>query len=215
MSAQPVTFSPDYRSYSSMDVTMQRPLPQANTGPAATEEDLVRAARAGDANAFADLYERHLDAIYRYFYYRLGHHEDAEDLTEQVFLKAWQALPGFRERGVPFLAWLYRVAHNLLIDHRRTARPAADVDQLAPRLPHPRDAGDLVASRDEVGALVQAIAQLSPVEQSVVVLRFVERLDHHTVAGIVGKSETATRAIQSRALQRLARLLDGKGYSRE
>jgi RNA polymerase sigma-70 factor, ECF subfamily len=176
----------------------------------ASDLELVRTAARGGREAFADLYERHLDSVYRYFYYRLGHQQDAEDLTEQVFLKAWQALPGYRERGVPFLAWLYRIAHNQLIDHRRTNHAAADLDGL-PEVASSGDAAfESAVAQAEAAELAAALAQLSPVEREVVSLRFVAALDHRTVAGIVGKSEVATRAIQSRALARLARLLGAR-----
>ena len=87
------------------------------------EVALVRRAKDGDAQAFADLYECHLDQVFRYFYYRLGHREDAEDLTEQTFLRAWQAIGSYDYRGAPFAAWIFRIAHNLLVDHRHRRSP--------------------------------------------------------------------------------------------
>ena len=85
------------------------------------ETDSQLAARAidGDAEAFGDLYERYQNAIYRYIYYRVGEQGEAEDLTETVFLKAWETMPRFRVDQASFKTWLYRVAHNLLVDHRR------------------------------------------------------------------------------------------------
>ena len=178
--------------------------------PVLAVELLVRAAASGDREAFADLYERYLERVFRYFYYRLGHKQEAEDLTEQVFLKAWQALPSYDQRGTPFLAWLYRIAHNLLIDYRRTKREAASLDDV-PELPQGGDGAlDPVMARAEARELSAAVARLSPLEQSVVTLRFVAGLEHREVAAIVGKSEVATRAIQSRALARLARLLGAR-----
>src|SRR5262245_5458045 len=83
------------------------------------EVALVEYAVAGDADAFGALYLRHLNAIYRYVYFRVGNAADAEDLTEQVFLKAWEALPSYNQRGHRFTSWLYRNAHNMVIDHHR------------------------------------------------------------------------------------------------
>ncbi len=88
-----------------------------------TESELVALAVRRDAAAFGQLYELHLDSIYRYIYYRVGNAAEAEDLTEQVFLKAWEHIAAYDQRGLPFAAWLYRVAHNLVVDYRRTRRP--------------------------------------------------------------------------------------------
>ncbi len=184
-------------------------------GIAPTAEDaLVRRAAAGDAAAFAELYERHLDRVFRYFYYRLASREDAEDLAEQVFLKAWQAIKGYDCRGAPFAAWLFRIAHNLLADHHRARRSAGQTEELDEELEvEDPDAGpeEVVALQLEARELAEALGKLSEVEQSVIALRFVEGLDHRTVASAIGKSEVATRSIQSRALTRLARILRPSG----
>lgn len=171
------------------------------------EKVLVQAASTGNREAFAELYERYLGRVYRYLYYRVGNSHDAEDLTEQVFLKAWQAMPSYDYRGVPFSAWLYRLAHNLLIDARRADRHTCQLDEALEIEADGMQPDELAQRREEVRELSSAVAQLSPVEQSVVVLRFIAGLDHRTVAGIIDKSEAATRSIQSRALARLASLL--------
>lgn len=171
------------------------------------EAELVRSASKGDAEAFAVLYRLYLDRIFRYFYYRVGDRQDAEDLTEQVFLKAWQGIRSYADRGLPFSSWLYRLAHNLLVDTRRAHREIDRLDEAleieAPGL----GPDEVVAQREEVRKLAWALSQLSPLEQSVVALRFIAGLDHRSVAAIVDKSEVTTRSIQSRALARLARLL--------
>ena len=173
----------------------------------ATEEALVRRASSGDGEAFADLYERHLQRLFRYFFYRVGHRQDAEDLTEQVFLKAWQAIGNYDCRGVPFSAWLFRLAHNLLIDHRRSRQESEGLDEGLEIQDNSVGPEELLVRRAEAGELAAAIGRLAPVEQTVVILRFMEEMDHRAVAAIIGKSEVATRSIQSRALVRLARLL--------
>ena len=175
------------------------------------EEALVRRASAGDPEAFGDLYERHLDRVFRYFYYRVGQREEAEDLTEQVFLKAWQAMGSYNCRGVPFSAWLFRVAHNLLVDHRRAYPEIEQLDNALALEDDGADPHELTARRAEASELAAALSQLSTIEQSVVALRFVEGLDHRSVASIINKSEVATRSIQSRALARLARILGVRG----
>jgi len=89
--------------------------------PAASDAELIVRAVQGDADAFGDLYERYLDQIYRYVYYRVANSLEAEDLTETVFLKAWESLPGMRTnvKSMNFQAWLYRIAHNLVVDRYR------------------------------------------------------------------------------------------------
>src|ERR1051325_1346317 len=104
-----------------------------------TEARLVQRAVAGDREAFGDLYERHLAAIYRYIFYRVGEAREAEDLTETVFLKAWQALNGYRPTEAPFAVWLYRIAHNLLVDRHRTRK---EVEPLEDYHPDPSRASD-------------------------------------------------------------------------
>ncbi len=175
------------------------------------EVALVRRAKDGDAQAFADLYESHLNQVFRYFYYRLGQREDAEDLTEQTFLKAWQAIGGYDYRGAPFAAWIFRIAHNLLVDHRRRRSPAEKLDDDLEVADDSAGPEEVAAQRLEAQELGQALRQLSDVEQSVVTLRFIHGLEHRTVARIVGKSEVATRSIQSRALGRLGRILSAAG----
>ena len=172
---------------------------------------LVRRARGGDAQAFADLYERHLNQVYRYFYYRLGHREDAEDLTEQTFLKAWQAIGGYDYRGAPFAAWIFRIAHNLLVDQRRRRSPTEELDEEMELADLAAGPEEVASQRQEAQELGQALRQLTDVEQSVVALRFIHGLEHRAVARIVGKSEVATRSIQSRALSRLGRTLSAAG----
>ena len=175
------------------------------------EASLAARARAGDPEAFGELYELNVDRIYRYVAYRVGTEGEAEDLTEQVFLKAWEAMPRYEDRGLPFRAWLFRLAHNLVIDHYRMRRsdvPLSDVSD--------RDLGGLTALPDpqaelearlEVDELRRALGQLREEQRQVVLLRFVEGLSHAEVGGILGKSEGATRAIQHRALLALARAL--------
>ncbi len=170
----------------------------------------MRRAVEGDRNAFADLYERHLGRVFRYFYYRTSQREDAEDLTEQVFLKAWQAMHGYEYRRLPFSAWIFRIAHNLIIDERRSRRECTGLEEAVEMegcLPSPEE---VAIKQVEARELANAIRQLSPMEQSIVALRFVEGLDHRTVASIIGKSEVATRSIQARALARLAETLGAR-----
>lgn len=173
------------------------------------EGALVSRAVDGDAEAYGKLYLRHLDAIYRYVYFKVGNRAQAEDLTEEVFVKAWEALPQYQIGESPFTSWLYRIAHNLTVDFFRrnrneqtlleeTHNPIANPDQTPEQI--------LVGQQD-LEALVAAVGQLAPLEQEVLILRFVEGLSHRQVAESIGKSDGASRVIQHRALATVAKLL--------
>lgn len=176
------------------------------------EATLIERAVAGDADAFGELYLLYLDAIYRYVFYRVGDPSDTEDLTEQVFMNAWRALPKYTQRKSPFAGWLYRIAHNAVVDYHRRRRPAVllpsteEVDWVSEQ-PLPLEQ---VIEAEEAADLAAAIAQLPEEQQQVIVLRFIEGLKHTEVARIVGKSAGACRVIQHRALVALSRILSVK-----
>lgn len=174
-------------------------------GPLDNEDDIVRRAIKRDATSFGYLYEFYLDRIYRYVYYRVGSAGEAEDLAEMVFLKAWEAIDRFEPRGAPFAAWLYRLAHNLVVDHYRGKRPTIPLEEMgeAEKLDH--DVEAIVEESLDAEEVREAIRRLRPEFQHLIALRFVEGLSHSEVAQIIGKSEGATRVIQHRALQALAR----------
>jgi RNA polymerase sigma-70 factor (ECF subfamily) len=173
------------------------------------EAVLVKHAVTGAADAFGELYQLYLDSIYRYIYYRTGDTSDAEDLTEQVFLKAWEALPGYKRRGNPFTSWLYRIAHNIVIDHHRRQKTAVSMalTEEVDLVSEEPTSLEQVIKAEEAAALAAAIAQLPDEQQQVIVLRFIEGWKHAEVAHIIGKSEGACRIIQHRALTALNRLL--------
>jgi RNA polymerase sigma-70 factor, ECF subfamily len=175
---------------------------------------LVEKAATGDAVAFGALYERFLDPIYRYFYYRTGHAAEAEDLTEQVFLNAWQTVSRFRWQGRPFLAWLYRVAHNLHVDHVRARRLDVPLDASpAHQTIVDAHAATQLARTIDADLLTRGIRQLTHEQQEVILLRFAEGLETSQIAVVLDKHEGAVRALQMRAMQRLRQVLafDGAG----
>jgi RNA polymerase sigma-70 factor (ECF subfamily) len=176
------------------------------------ESALVERAVAGDADAFGALYSQHLNAIYRYVYFRVGNTRDAEDLTEQTFLKAWEALPDYNQRGNPFTSWLYRIAHNVVVDHHRRQKPIVSTSLVTTRVAQESKqptALDQVIQAEEADALASAIAQLPDEYQQIIILRFVEGLRHTEVSLIMDKSEGACRVMQHRALAALNQLLTG------
>ncbi len=174
-----------------------------------TERQLINKAIKGDAKAFGELYEEYVDAIYRYIYFRVGTEVEAEDLTDEVFVRAWEALPEFRPgESYSFSAWLYRIAHNLVVDSYRRRSPVTfsrdELDKNKTRLPSVEEEAQI---RHEAANLVKAVQHLSDTEQDVIVLRFVEGLSHREVSQVIGKSESASRVIQHRALAALRKIL--------
>lgn len=167
------------------------------------EKQLISKAAAGDKQAFGDLYLLHLQPIYRYIYYQVSQHEEAEDLTELVFTKAWGALPDYDQRGVPFQAWLYRIARNTVIDSYRTHKPATPLDSQW-SLQDPTPGPEAAAITGEQEQLVrEALLKLDADYQQILLLRFVAGLSHAEVAAVMERSEGAARALQHRALAAL------------
>jgi RNA polymerase sigma-70 factor (ECF subfamily) len=165
-----------------------------------------------DPNAFGELYDRFVDRVYRYLYFRTANHPEAEDLTEQVFLKAWEAIGRYRWQGRPFLAWLYRLAHNAHIDHVRSQRPTTSLNNEARpvELPSPAAAVELARTLD-ADVLARALNALTPDQQQVIVMKFIEGLDNEQIAQSMDKREGAIRALQMRALMSLRRVLEQQG----
>jgi len=176
------------------------------TDPA--EPALIRRAQQGEAEALAELYQRHTPAIFRYFFFRVNDQALAEDLTGEVFLHMVEALPRYVERGVPFAAWLFRIAHARLVDHHRRAahRPTESLSDSQPdRAPSPEDQAHSLA---ETRRLKKAIAGLTEEQQTVIQLRFVEGYSLEETARVMGKTSGAIKAMQHRALHRLAQQLE-------
>jgi RNA polymerase sigma-70 factor (ECF subfamily) len=165
-----------------------------------------------DANAFGELYDRYVERVYRYLYFRTGSHPEAEDLTEQVFLKAWEAIGRYRWQGRPFLAWLYRLAHNSHIDHVRTQKPTTSLNNDERPLDVPSPAAQVELARTlDADLLTRALGQLTPDQQQVIVMKFIEGMDNDQIAASMDKREGAIRALQMRALMSLRRVLELQG----
>ena len=171
------------------------------------EEQLIKGAQHGDAAAFGTLYEQHLAAIYRYIFYRVGNVAEAEDLTETVFLRAWEALGHYRRREVPFSAWLYRIAHNAIIDRYRSDREVVSYEEQTELHDEANGPEEWLAEAETTEVLIKALAQLPPDHQQVLVLRFINGLNHAETSHVLGRSEDAVRVLQHRALKALRVIL--------
>ncbi len=171
------------------------------------EQGLIQRARQFDQEAFAQLYDRHFDRIYRYVALRIGNQMEAEDVTQQVFLKALRSISSYQWRDIPFSAWLYRIAHNQVVDYlrRKTRQPSMPLDE---RITVSDSNPEKIAEHKlDVEQLMLATRQLTPAQQEVISLRFASELPIAQVAKIMGKSETAVKALQHSAIVALRKLL--------
>jgi RNA polymerase sigma-70 factor (ECF subfamily) len=174
------------------------------------EESLVRRAQQRDQQAFAQLYEEHFDKIYRYVALRIGDRAEAEDITQQVFLKALQSIASFRWKGIPFSAWLFRIAHNQVIDYlrRKTKQATVPIDESA--VSSSSDPQLLVEQSLNIEQLLSAAKRLTEAQREVISLRFAGELPIAQVAKIMGKSEGAIKALQHSAIVALRKVLSAR-----
>ncbi len=183
-------------------------------GKPVQEHELIQRAQRGDAHAFGDLYEAHAPAIFRYLFVHLENSMDAEDLTGEVFLKAWLSLPKYVERGVPFLAFLFRVARNVLVDHyRQNSRfePKAPETIDGYRMEGSVESIEVVSRQMEHQQILRVMSQLKPEYQSVLTLRFIGELSPDETAQVMNRSVGAIRVLQHRALAALRAKMDDYG----
>jgi len=178
--------------------------PNGEVRAAADARSLVERAQAGDREALEELYLVHFDRIYSYLHLSVGNRHDAEDLTTQTFLKMLEAIGRFRWQSVPFSAWLFRIAHNLAIDHFRARRRVQAEDDV----PEPLETVESSAEDQAMDSLGQAgmlalIERLSSEQRQVLTLKFLFGFANAEVAGILGKSEGAVKSLQHRALASL------------
>ncbi len=174
----------------------------ANTALSRSADDtpLVLRAIQRDQDAFGELYDRHVVRVYRHLYYMVGRQPEAEDLTAQTFLKAWEAIERYQVRGAPFVSWLLRIAHNLGVSYLRSKRETSEVHEGIVDDKSRRDPQSALQQTVEEEMVREAILRLREEQRQVIILRFIEDLDYREVAEIIGKSVAAIRVIQHRAL---------------
>ena len=170
---------------------------------------LERAAQ-GDKEAFGVLYERYVGRIYNYIYYRTGNAFEAEDLTERVFLRAMRHIVNYRDRGLPFSAWLYRIAHNLVANwHRDNSRrkeiPLDDALLTQQRSEHPER--ELLQAEERDG-LLRLLRTLPADRQQLLILKFIDHMSNAEIGQIMGRTEGAVKSLYHRTLTALREEFD-------
>jgi RNA polymerase sigma-70 factor (ECF subfamily) len=176
--------------------------------PALDEQQIVALARKGNEEAVSFLYETHVESIFGYIRYRVASVEIAQDLTSEVFLRMVRGLSNYKDQGVPFRAWLFRIAANLITDHYRQTGKNTQMP-----IPEDYESNDLdpleaTASKEETLRLQRALRTLPTDYQDLLILRFVQDLPHTEIAKIMNKSAGALRSMQYRAVKALTEELE-------
>jgi len=192
-------------------LTLDRTAPMGHTpavSPSDELRDVVLRARAGESDAFGVLYDRYVDLVYRFVYYRVGTHALAEDLTSETFLRALRRMSLFTWQGKDFGAWLVTIARNLVADHFKSSRFRLEVTtgEMLDANEVERSPEDSVLEQLSNAALLDAVRRLNPQQQECVTLRFLHGLSVAETAEVMGKNTGAIKALQYRATRSLARI---------
>lgn len=173
---------------------------------------LVVRSQKGDAEAFGELYDILINSIYRYIYYRANQRE-VEDLTELVFLKVWENIRKYKKGNTTFKAWVFRIAHNLLVDHYRTHRSISSLDYNIRDMRKESDPVHVAELQLNNEILVSALAKLKKNYREVLVLKFINELENDEIARVLNKREGSVRVLQFRALNALRKELESSGVN--
>ncbi len=165
----------------------------------------VRAAKHGNEEAFRHLYDQYFDKIYSFIFFRIHHKEVAEDLTEDVFIKSWTRIASVEPES--FGGWLYSIARNTLIDHYRKHRETVDLTEIQDIIESPQNVVEEADLQLNQKILLDLIRKLTPEQQIVMKLKFLEGLENQEISEMISKSEGSIRVVQHRAIQRLHELM--------
>ncbi len=187
-------------------------LPNAFGASGEAHLDALSRAQQGDHEAFSELYNLYFDKIYSFIYFRVSHKEVAEDLAEDVFLKAFQRIDKLKEAGA-FQGWLYQIAKNTIIDYYRRKKTVVPLEQIENTVQYESTVVDVMELEAQQRIFVELLKELAPEQQMVIKMKFFEQLENSTIASLLKKSEGAIRVIQHRALARMKDLLKNKGIS--
>ncbi len=184
---------------------------QAGSYQVQDDESLVRRAKQYDQEAFTELYDKYFDKIYRYVAVKVGDRMEAEDITQQVFLKAIKSISAFKWKGFPFSSWLFRIAHNQVVDYLRKKKKQATVALDDNVLTSKDDPEAILEQKLNLEQLATATKKLTSAQQEVISLRFAGELPIAQVAKVMGKSEGAVKALQHSAIVSLRKAFMGIG----
>lgn len=178
------------------------------------DKETLEKAIKGESLAFGDLYDKYQPGVYRLIYLKVGHREEAEDLTHQVFLNAWKNIKNFEGQGIEFSSWLFRIARNKIIDYYRLKRTFEDIEDEDGELfidPSQDLMDEKVEDRIDITKVTLALNKLKENQRDIIIMRFVEELSHKEMSQILGKSQSVIRVIQYRAIRKLKKILKENG----
>ncbi len=178
-----------------------------------SDSELVELAKGGDKDGFGELYERYLEKIYNYVFYRTGNHHDAEDLAARVFFRAMAHIETYSERGVPFQAWLYRIAHNLVANWHRDSgrRKIIPLDEFVATSVRSHAPDRYAEDKQEREALLAAVRRLPEERQQLLLLKFIDGLSNAEIGAIMDRTEGAVKSLYHRTLIALREDMHGDG----
>jgi RNA polymerase sigma-70 factor (ECF subfamily) len=181
------------------------------------DESLLVEQAKQDPVAFGLLYEKYVQKIHNYIYYRTGNHHDAEDLTAKTFHRAMRHIPSYEQRGVPFSAWLYRIAHNVVANwHRdRSRRKVIALDELVLHQQWRQSPEGLVEADEEKSELLKVIRRLPADRQLLLILKFVEGMSNEAIGQVMGRSEGAVKSLYHRTLLALRKEMAPQSQGRQ
>ena len=176
------------------------------------EENLVQKAIKGDESAFSLLYDEYFNKVYRYVVTQVGNQTEAEDLTQEVFIKALHAIGSYKQKGAPFASWLFRIARNNIIDfwRKQKGKKTTSIDEAA-SLASEDDPVDMTERRSEAALLADALKLIPQAQKEVVSLRFVSGLSIAEVAQVLGKKEGTVKALQFNGMVSMRKILSEMG----
>ncbi len=168
---------------------------------------LVTRARNGDTQAFGALYDTYVDAVYRFVFFRVGTHEDAEDITETAFVSAFEHIGTFEERGLPFEAWLFRITRNKIIDHYRKHKPRVSLDDIQDTEDPKQNPEEAVHRRLTKEYIMKQLTLLPQSYQEIIILKYIEERENEEISQLLDKPIAHVRVLQSRAIAKLRSLV--------
>lgn len=178
-------------------------------------ELLVKKVQKGDQEAFSTIYDYLVDSLYRYIYYRVNSTEDAQDLLETVFLKVWENIRGYKSTNNTFVAWVFRIAHNLIVDYYRASKDR-QVDELSMDIVDQDRRHNPIKATQQVldqKVLKMAIAKLKKKYRDIIIYKFINDFSNQEIVDILGKNEGNLRILQFRALKALKKELNEMGVN--